>query len=111
MTTATQRFLQSTGKPILEVASSAVADPLPDSGRTAHSALRIPIPATSECTSNVKTETQLCNELCGTPLTIWDEIVMTHCYNLSAVDRTPRDLRRSTLPLGEVFVLCIGYFR
>lgn len=111
VTSAIQRFLQSKGKCALTIVSSTVeAQPL-DGDQTAHPALKISIPANSESTCNIKAESQLSHELCKTHLIIWDEIFMTLRHNLEAVDPTLLGLRRSTLPFGGIFRLCLGYFR
>lgn len=93
------------------MASFAVATKLFDDDRTAHSALKILVPVHSESTCTIDADSQLAHELFKTHLLIWDEIVMTHRYNLEVVDRTLCDLRRCTFPIDVVFMLCLGDFR
>lgn len=95
----------------LAVALSSVVAQLLDGVRTAYLAVNIPIPVVSESTCIIYADYQLRRDLCGTHLIMWNEIEMIHLPNLEAVDRTLRDLRRSTFPFGGIIILCIEDFR
>lgn len=43
-------------------------------------------------------------------LLVSDEVVLSHRYNLNAVDRTLRETTRSDIPFGVNVVLPIDYF-
>ncbi|BHF83009.1 hypothetical protein SprV_0802615000 [Sparganum proliferum] len=95
------------------LASSGIAATLLPGGRTAHSALKLPL--------NVHfVETPMCNiskasgmgkVLQKCKLTVWDECTMAHKKALEALDRTLQDLRGSTRPFGGVLLLLAGDFR
>ncbi|KIH67553.1 hypothetical protein ANCDUO_02114 [Ancylostoma duodenale] len=97
----------------LAIASSGIASTLLDGGRTAHSALKLPLDLT-------RSETPVCNisrgsaraqvlKLCK--LIVWDECTMAHKRALEALDRTLRDIRGSSRLMGGVVVVLAGDFR
>lgn len=63
VTSGIKRFLKAKQKNVLTVASSAVAAQLPDSGRTAHSVLQIPIPTDQESTCTVPADSPLADAI------------------------------------------------
>lgn len=93
------------------MASSTVAAQILDDGRTAHSALQIPISVTSDSTCDTEANSKLASKLQYTKLIIWDEIVMTHRHNLEAIGGMLRYLLRSSLPFAGVCFHFIGDFR
>ncbi|XP_022040960.1 ATP-dependent DNA helicase RRM3-like [Helianthus annuus] len=94
--------LRSKGEVLLNVASSGIASLLLDGGRTAHSRFVIPI--------NI-------NENSISTLIIWDEAPMTHKHCFEALDKTMKDISRSSQlnmqskPFGGKVILFGGDFR
>ncbi|KNZ80339.1 hypothetical protein J132_06320 [Termitomyces sp. J132] len=64
----------SNGDVALCVASSWIDALLLESGRTAHSRFKIPIPALDTIIANIKRGTQLSQLLLQTKVVIWDEV-------------------------------------
>jgi len=97
----------------LAVASSGIAATLLDGGRTAHSALKLPLnlnlAADPICnigkTSGMATVLKMCK------IIIWDECTMAHKKGLEALDRTLKDFRSSQRPIGGALLLLAGDFR
>lgn len=97
----------------LALASSGIAATLLDGGRTAHSALKLPL--------NIHTiDTPVCRIsrssgmgklLLDCKLIVWDECTMAHKLSLEALDRTLQDLRRNDRLFGGIVVLLSGDFR
>ncbi|XP_022014440.2 uncharacterized protein LOC110913931 [Helianthus annuus] len=93
--------LRSNGEVVLNVASSGIASLLLDGGRTAHSRFIIPINI-NEYSSNFD---------------FLDEAPMTHKHCFEALDRTMRDISRSSQPnmeckpFGGMVILFGGDFR
>ncbi|GBP48677.1 ATP-dependent DNA helicase pif1 [Eumeta japonica] len=97
----------------LALASSGIAATLLEGGRTAHSALKLPL--------NMQiTETPICNiaknsamakilQVCK--LIVWDECTMAHKRSLEALDRTLKDLRDNHNIFGGAMILLSGDFR
>ncbi|CAG4974232.1 unnamed protein product [Colias eurytheme] len=97
----------------LAMASSGIAATLLEGGRTAHSALKLPL--------NMQiTETPICNiaknsamakilQVCK--LIVWDECTMAHKRSLEALDRTLKDLRDNQNIFGGAMILLLGDFR
>lgn len=83
----------------IAVASSGIAATLLHGGRTAHSALKLPL--------NLRyCENPLCNITKGTgeakilqdcELIVWDECIISHKQELEALDRTLQDLRGNNI--------------
>ena len=97
----------------IAVASSGIAATLLDGGRTAHSALKLPLNL-SHC------ENPLCNISKGTgqakvlqecEIIVWDKCTISHKHALEALDRTLQDLRGNKALMGGVVVLLAGDFR
>ncbi|XXQ35703.1 ATP-dependent DNA helicase [Plasmodiophora brassicae] len=95
----------------LAVASSGIAACLLPAGRTAHSALAIPLEIHDKSTCMVNAESDLANRLRRTSLMVYDEVAMAHRYAPEAVDRTLRDIRSVDLPNGSMIVVYGGDFR
>ena len=97
----------------LALASSGIAATLLEGGRTAHSALKLPL--------NMQiTETPICNiaknsamakilQVCK--LIVWDECTMAHKRSLEALDRTLKDLRDNQNIFGGAMILLSDDFR
>jgi ATP-dependent DNA helicase PIF1 len=97
----------------LAVASSGIASTLLEGGRTAHSALKLPL-------NFAQSEIHICNiskgsgkakllQLCK--VIVWDECTMAHKKALEALDRTMRDLRGKNQVMGAAVVVLAGDFR
>ncbi|XP_071704914.1 uncharacterized protein [Rutidosis leptorrhynchoides] len=66
-------LLRSTGKIVLDVASSGIASLLLPSGRAVHSRFKLPLVITDESMCNVKKNTHMMKLLQSTDLIVWDE--------------------------------------
>ncbi|KIH46987.1 hypothetical protein ANCDUO_22957 [Ancylostoma duodenale] len=97
----------------LAIASSGIASTLLDGGRTAHSALKLPLDLT-------RSETPVCNISRGSgkaqvlkmcKLIVWDECTMAHKKALEALDRTLQDIRGNSRLMVGVVVVLAGDFR
>ena len=96
----------------LAIASSEIAATLLDGGRTAHSALKLPL-------NMWITETPTCNinkngmgkvfQSCQ--LIIWDECTMAHKKALEALDHTLKDFKGNEKLFGGGLILLSGDFR
>ncbi|BHF84822.1 hypothetical protein SprV_0902797400 [Sparganum proliferum] len=95
------------------LASSGIAATLLPGGRTAHSALKLPLNVhfveTPMC--NISKSSGMGKVLQKCKLIVWDECTMAHKKALEALDRTLQDLRGSTRPFGGVLLLLAGDFR
>lgn len=105
--------LRSENKVALALASSGIAATLLDGGRTAHSALKLPL--------NIQViETPICNisKTSGTAkllkrchIVIWDECTMAHKKSVEALERTMRYIRDNSDLFGGALILLAGDFR
>ena len=102
-------YLRSEQRSVLCVAASGLAAILLSEGRTAHSALKIPIPAN---------ETSMCNftkaeraAIRQTSLIIYDECSMVHSDIADTVDRSLRDVMHNDRHFGGKAVLFMGDFK
>lgn len=93
--------VRSMGKIVLNVASSGIASLLLSVGRTAHSRFIIPINPTEDSFCSIHQDSPLAELLRLTSLIIWDEAPMIHKHCFEALDRTLRDILRSTIPDSE----------
>ncbi|XP_057744772.1 uncharacterized protein LOC130962595 [Arachis stenosperma] len=109
--------IRSKGEIVLTVASSGIASLLLPGGRTAHSRFAIPLTPDEYSTCNIKQGSPLAELISETKLIIWDEAPMMNKFCFEALDRTMRDLLRSTndsslsLPFGGKTVVFGGDFR
>lgn len=97
----------------LALASTGIAATLLEGGRTAHSALKLPlnlqIHESPVC--NISKQSAMAQVLKNCKLIIWDECTMAHKRSLEALDRTLRDLRNNDRCFGGVMILLAGDFR
>ncbi|VDM84887.1 unnamed protein product [Strongylus vulgaris] len=86
----------------IAIASSRIASTLLHGGRTAHSALKLPL-------NLAHSENPICSISKGSgkaqvlkscKLILWDEFTMAHKKALEALDRTLRDFRENTRIMG-----------
>ncbi|XP_022041126.1 ATP-dependent DNA helicase PIF1-like [Helianthus annuus] len=109
--------LRSKGEVVLNVASSGIASLLLDGGRTAHSRFVIPININENSICSIEPNTELGDLIKRATLIIWDEAPMTHKHCFVALDRTMRDISRSSQPnmeskpFGGKVILFGGDFR
>lgn len=97
----------------LAIASSGIAATLLDGGRTAHSALKLPlnIQTNENAVCNIKPHSSMANVLQKCQIIIWDECTMAHKHSLEALDRTMKDLKGNVRIFGGALLLLSGDFR
>lgn len=95
----------------LALASSGIAATLLDGGRTAHSALKLPLNLhiIDAPTCNISKESAMGQVLQKCKIILWDECTMAHFKALDALDRTLRDVRgKPQSPFGGALILLSG---
>jgi len=96
----------------LAIASSGIAVTLLDGGRTAHSALKLPLDIHNKpnamCNIEKNTEWLVLQK---SSIIIWDECTMTHKHSLEAFHRTMQDLKGNHKLFGGTVLLLSGDFR
>lgn len=97
----------------LAIASSGIAATLLDGGRTAHSALKLPLNMqfVDSPTCNISKGSGMAKVLKTCKLIVWDECTMAHKKSLEALDRTLQDLRGNAQRFGGALILLAGDFR
>ena len=97
----------------LAIASSGIAATLLLGGRTAHSALKLPLNlhSTETPTCNISKSSGMGKVLQQCKLIIWDECTMAHKKSLEALDQCLKDLRGNSKPFGSTLILLAGDFR
>ncbi|XP_062525428.1 uncharacterized protein LOC134198655 [Bombyx mori] len=97
----------------LALASSGIAATLLEGGRTAHSALKLPLnlQINETPTCNLSRNSAMAKVLQQTRLIIWDECTMAHKKSLEALDRSMQDLRNNKKRFGGAMILLAGDFR
>ncbi|GFX91419.1 ATP-dependent DNA helicase [Trichonephila clavipes] len=97
----------------LALASSGIAATLLPSGRTAHSALKLPlnIQTIDTPTCNIFKTSGMGKVLQKCKVIVWDECMMIHKKSLEALDRSLQDLRGNVQPFGNALILLAGDFR
>ena len=95
---------RSKGEIVLNVASSGIASLLLTGGRTAHSRFVIPININEDSFCSISPNSDLAALLKKTSLIIWDEAPMIHKHCFEALDRTLKDILRSSTPCSEAKV-------
>lgn len=105
--------IRSQNEVALALASSGIAATLLEGGRTAHSALKLPlnmqINETPAC--NIAKNSAMAKILQICKLIVWDECTMAHKRSLEALDRTLKDLRDNKNIFGGAIILLSGDFR
>ncbi|KIH57822.1 hypothetical protein ANCDUO_11985, partial [Ancylostoma duodenale] len=95
------------------IVSSGIAATLLDGGRTAHSALKLPL-------NLARSENPVCNISKGSgkaqvlktcKVIVWDECTMAHKRALEALDRTLQDIRENNRLVGGAVLVLAGDFR
>ncbi|GBP12518.1 ATP-dependent DNA helicase pif1 [Eumeta japonica] len=97
----------------LALPSSGIAATLMEGGRTAHSALQLPL--------NIAEQQLPVCKISGTfgrgqllkhaKIIIWDECTMAHKISLEAMDRTLQELRKNSEIMGGALLILSGDFR
>lgn len=97
----------------LALASSGIAATLLEGGRTAHSALKLPLnmQITDTPTCNISKNSAMAKVLQKCKLIVWDECTMAHKKSLEALNRTMKDLRGNQHIFGGAMILLSGDFR
>lgn len=104
----------------LTLASSGIAATLLDGGRTAHSALKLPLNLNTidTPTCNISRSSAMGKLLMQCKLIVWDECTMAHKKtleahkkSLEALNFTLKDLRRNNNIFGGLMILLAGDFR
>ena len=97
----------------IALASSGIAATLLPGGRTAHSALKLPLNMqfNEYPTCNITRASSMGKVLQKCKLIVWDECTMAHKKSLEALDRTFQDLRGNTSPFGNAIILLARDFR
>ncbi|GBM81941.1 hypothetical protein AVEN_4094-1 [Araneus ventricosus] len=94
------------------MASSGIVTILMEGGRTAHSALKLPLNINVEeypiC--NISKTSGQAKVLQTCKILVWDECTMAHKKSLEALDRTLRDLRKNDRFLGGSLLLLASDF-
>lgn len=82
----------------MAIASSGIAATLLDGGRTAHSALKLPLNMenTEIPTCNIKKKSGMGKVLQTCKIIVWDECTMAHKKSLEALDRLLQDLKNNS---------------
>jgi len=97
----------------LALASSGIAATLLEGGRTAHSALKLPLnmQTIETLTCNISRNSAMVKVLQQSKLIVWNECTMAHRKSLEALDRTMQDLRNNQNRFGGAMILLAGDFR
>ncbi|XP_055306971.1 uncharacterized protein LOC129571224 [Sitodiplosis mosellana] len=105
--------IRSQQKIALALASSGIAATLLDGGRTAHSALKLPlnIHIQEHPICGVKKRSAMGKVLEQCDIIMWDECTMAHKKSLRALDMTLRDIRKNDDLFGGALILLAGDFR
>ncbi len=105
--------IRSQNQIALALASSGIAATLLPGGRTAHSALKLPLNMQfiETPTCNVSKSSSMGKVLQQCKLIVWDECTMAHKKSLEALDRSLQDLRGNLRPFGNALILLAGDFR
>ncbi|XP_049316968.1 uncharacterized protein LOC125779739 [Bactrocera dorsalis] len=105
--------IRSQKKIALALASSGIAAILLDGGRTAHSALKLPLnmQVSETPTCNISRNSAMGKVLKQVAIILWDECTMANKKSLEALDRTMKDLRGNQQLFGGALILLSGDFR
>ncbi len=117
LNTQVLNYIRSKSKIALAVASSGIAALLLPGGRTAHSRLKIPIKLTATSTLNLPLQSVHADLIKKAEIILWDEAPMTHRHAYEALDRSLRDVMKTTdpaleqVPFGGKLICFGGDFR
>lgn len=105
--------IRSQNEVALALASSGIAATLLEGGRTAHSALKLPLnmQINEAPTCNISKSSAMAKILKVCKLIVWDECTMAHKRSLEALDRTLKDIRDNNNIFGGTMILLSGDFR
>ena len=105
--------LRSQRKVALAVATSGIAAKLLANGRTAHSTFKIPLNLQNTDTPvcSIKANSATADLIRSCKAIFWDEATMINKAALEALDRTLRDIRKSSAIFGGIPVILSGDFR
>ncbi|MDD9341337.1 MAG: AAA family ATPase, partial [Providencia heimbachae] len=105
--------IRSEQKIALALASSGIAATLLEGGRTAHSALKLPlnVQMIETPTCNISRNSAMAKVLRLTSIILWDECTMANKKSLEAFNRTMQDLRGNQQLFGGALILLSGDFR
>ncbi|XP_078443457.1 uncharacterized protein LOC144712871 isoform X2 [Wolffia australiana] len=101
----------------LSTATSGIAALLLESGRTLHSTFKIPIPVTHVSTCGFSPDSMIGLQIQAASIIIVDEASMMHCHVFETLDRSIRDVMKTTnpylenVPFGGKVVVMGGDFR
>ena len=101
-------YARGMGKKCIATASSGTAATLLKGGRTAHSTFGIPISIFNTSTCSIKANSKLGQLILASELLIWDEALMSHSYNILAVDRMMRDITKNNTFFGNKIIIFCG---
>uniref|UniRef100_A0A182NCC1 ATP-dependent DNA helicase n=1 Tax=Anopheles dirus TaxID=7168 RepID=A0A182NCC1_9DIPT len=99
--------IRANGDVALALASSGIATTLIDGGRTAHSALNLPLDIARKETPtlNISKTSGKAEVLKKCKLIVWDECTMAHKKSLEALNNSLKDLRENDKLMGGALVL------
>jgi hypothetical protein len=105
--------IRSQNEIALALASTGIAATLLEGGRTAHSALKLPLnmQINEAPACNIAKNRAMAKILKVCKLIVWDECTMAHKRSLEALDRTLKDLRDNQNIFGGTMILLSGDFR
>ncbi|XP_063941193.1 uncharacterized protein LOC135149410 [Daucus carota subsp. sativus] len=109
--------LRSQADIVLPAASSGIAATLMPGGRTTHSRFKIPIVLDEFSVCGIGNKSDIAELIRHTKLIIWDEAPMQHRFAFECLDRSLRDITRSSdesrsnLPFGGITMVLGGDFR
>ncbi|GFV46802.1 ATP-dependent DNA helicase [Trichonephila clavipes] len=97
----------------LAIASSGISAILLDGGRTAHSALKLPLNVHSnpDAMCSIKKHSGMAEDLKICKIVIWDECAMAHKHSLEALDKSLKYIKNNTRFFVGALMLMAGDFR
>ncbi|GFW91442.1 ATP-dependent DNA helicase [Trichonephila clavipes] len=97
----------------LGIVSSGIEATLLDGGRTAHSALKVPlnVHTNPDKMCIIKKHSGIAEVLRKCKIIIWDECTMAHKLSLEALNRSLKDIKNNTRLFGGALLLLSGDFR
>ena len=104
-------YLRGRNAKCMAMATSGIVACLLNEGRTAHSALAIPLQLHDASVCNISAQSTLGQSLREVQLIVLDEACAGHRFMFEAIDRSLRDIRNVDSPNGGVVVIYGGDFR